>query len=74
MIRVLDGIDAFIDQLTSVHPFPLFLAILAHLVRLACTSRALRTVCGMPKAASRNQIVTSRKVQSPACQRTTDLT
>jgi len=44
VIRVLDGIDAFIDQLTSVHPFPLFLAILAHLVRLACTSTAWRNV------------------------------
>jgi uncharacterized protein (TIRG00374 family) len=44
VIRVLDGIDAFIDQLTSVHPFPLFLAVLAHLIRLACTSTAWRNV------------------------------
>ena len=44
MIRVLDGIDAFLDQLTSVHFGPAALAILAHLVRLACTSTAWRNV------------------------------
>jgi glycosyltransferase 2 family protein len=44
VVRVLDGIDAFLTQLTSVHPFPLFLAILAHLTRLACTSTAWRNV------------------------------
>jgi uncharacterized membrane protein YbhN (UPF0104 family) len=44
VIRVLDGIDAFIDQLTSVHFGPAALAVLAHLVRLTCTSTAWRGV------------------------------
>jgi uncharacterized membrane protein YbhN (UPF0104 family) len=44
VIRVLDGIDAFFHQLASVHLLPLFLAVLAHLVRLACTSTAWRNV------------------------------
>jgi uncharacterized membrane protein YbhN (UPF0104 family) len=44
VIRVLDGIDAFLDQLTSVHFGPAALAILTHLVRLACTSTAWRNV------------------------------
>jgi uncharacterized membrane protein YbhN (UPF0104 family) len=44
VVRVLDGIDAFLDQLTSVHFLPAFAAILAHLVRLACTSTAWRNV------------------------------
>lgn len=44
MARVLDGIDAFLDQLTSVHPLPAFLAVLAHVVRLGCTSMAWRNV------------------------------
>jgi len=44
MIRVLDGIDAFLDQLASVDPFPLFLAVLAQLAKLSCTSMAWRGV------------------------------
>jgi uncharacterized membrane protein YbhN (UPF0104 family) len=44
VIRVLDGIDAFLDQLASVHYGPAALAILAHLVRLGCTSTAWRNV------------------------------
>src|SRR5918999_4828457 len=44
MARVLDGIDAFLDQLTSVEPLPAFLAVLAHLAKLACTSMAWRNV------------------------------
>ena len=44
LVRVLDGIDAFLDQLTSVHPLPLFLAILAQLGKLSCTSMAWRNV------------------------------
>ncbi len=44
MVRVLDGIDAFLDQLTSVDLFPAVLAILAHIARLACTSTAWRNV------------------------------
>jgi uncharacterized membrane protein YbhN (UPF0104 family) len=42
--RVLDGIDAFLDQLTSVDPLPAFLAVLAHLAKLSCTSMAWRNV------------------------------
>jgi uncharacterized membrane protein YbhN (UPF0104 family) len=42
--RVLDGIDAFLDQLTSVDPLPVFLAILAQLARLTCTSQAWRNI------------------------------
>jgi uncharacterized membrane protein YbhN (UPF0104 family) len=44
LVRVLDGIDAFLDQLTSVHPWPLFLAVLAQLGKLSCTSMAWRNV------------------------------
>jgi uncharacterized membrane protein YbhN (UPF0104 family) len=44
MARVLDGIDAFLDQLTSVDPLPAFLAVLAHVAKLACTSMAWRNV------------------------------
>ena len=44
LVRVLDGIDAFLDQLTSVHPLPLFLAVLAQLGKLSCTSMAWRNV------------------------------
>jgi uncharacterized membrane protein YbhN (UPF0104 family) len=42
--RILDGIDAFLDQLTSVDPLPAFLAVLAHLAKLTCTSMAWRNV------------------------------
>jgi uncharacterized membrane protein YbhN (UPF0104 family) len=44
MTRVLDGIDAFLDQLGSVDVLPLLLAICCHLVKMACTSRAWRNV------------------------------
>jgi len=43
-VRVLDGVDAFLDQLGSVHFLPLALAIGCHLLKLACTSRAWRNV------------------------------
>jgi len=42
--RVLDGIDAFLDQLASVDPLPAFLAVLAQLAKLTCTSMAWRNV------------------------------
>jgi uncharacterized membrane protein YbhN (UPF0104 family) len=42
--RVLDGIDAFLDQLASVDLLPVFLAVLAQLAKLACTSMAWRNV------------------------------
>ncbi|MGH3136248.1 MAG: lysylphosphatidylglycerol synthase transmembrane domain-containing protein [Gaiellaceae bacterium] len=44
MIRVLDGIDAFLDQLAAVDPLPVFLAVLAQLAKLTCTSMAWRNV------------------------------
>jgi uncharacterized membrane protein YbhN (UPF0104 family) len=44
MVRVLDGIDAFLDQLTSVDLLPALLAICAHVTKLACTSMAWRNV------------------------------
>ena len=44
MERVLDGIDAFLDQLAAVQLFPAFLAVLAHLCKLGCTSLAWRNV------------------------------
>ncbi|MGH3079388.1 MAG: lysylphosphatidylglycerol synthase transmembrane domain-containing protein [Gaiellaceae bacterium] len=44
MTRVLDGIDAFLDQLGSVDFVPLILAVACHLLKMACTSRAWRNV------------------------------
>jgi uncharacterized membrane protein YbhN (UPF0104 family) len=44
VIRVLDGIDAFFDQLASVDLLPVFLAVLAQLAKLTCTSMAWRNV------------------------------
>jgi uncharacterized membrane protein YbhN (UPF0104 family) len=44
VVRVLDGIDAFLDQLAAVDPFPVFLAVLAQLAKLTCTSMAWRNV------------------------------
>jgi uncharacterized membrane protein YbhN (UPF0104 family) len=44
VIRVLDGIDAFLDQLASVDPLPVLFAVLAQLAKLTCTSMAWRNV------------------------------
>ena len=44
LIRVLDGIDAFLDQLASVDPLPVFFAVLAQLAKLTCTSMAWRNI------------------------------
>jgi uncharacterized membrane protein YbhN (UPF0104 family) len=44
MVRVLDGIDAFLDQLTQIEALPMVLAIVVHVARLACTSLAWRNV------------------------------
>lgn len=44
IVRVLDGIDAFLDQLTSVDPLPVLFALLAQLAKLTCTSMAWRNV------------------------------
>jgi uncharacterized membrane protein YbhN (UPF0104 family) len=50
--RVLDGIDAFLDQLTAVDLLPAFFAVLCQLARLTCTSQAWRNilVAAYPKA------------------------
>jgi uncharacterized protein (TIRG00374 family) len=44
VVRVLDGIDAFLDQIGSVDFLPLALAVGCHLLKMACTSRAWRNV------------------------------
>jgi uncharacterized membrane protein YbhN (UPF0104 family) len=44
VVRVLDGIDAFLDQLASVEPLPMLVALLAHVAKLGCTSMAWRNV------------------------------
>jgi uncharacterized membrane protein YbhN (UPF0104 family) len=44
LVRVLDGADAFLDQLGSVSFLPLAAAIGCHLLKMACTSRAWRNV------------------------------
>jgi len=44
LVRILDGVDAFLDQIGSVSFFPLALAIGCHLLKMACTSRAWRNV------------------------------
>ena len=44
MVRILDGVTAFLDYLSAVHPVPVFLAVLAVLARLTCTSLAWRNV------------------------------
>ena len=44
MARILDGIDAFLDQLASVDFLPVFFAVLAQLAKLTCTSMAWRNV------------------------------
>jgi uncharacterized membrane protein YbhN (UPF0104 family) len=53
VVRVLDGIDAFLDQLASVEPLPMLVALLAHVAKLACTSMAWRNVlaAAYPEAA-----------------------
>ncbi len=59
MVRVLDGIDAFLDQLAAVDPFPVFLAVLAQLAKLTCTSMAWRNVLA---AAYPDRIVRRRSI------------
>jgi len=44
VIRVVDGINAFFDHLAAVDLFPAFLAVLAQLAKLGCTSMAWRNV------------------------------
>lgn len=59
MVRVLDGIDAFLDQLAAVDPLPVFLAVLAQLAKLTCTSMAWRNVLA---AAYPDRIVRRRSI------------
>jgi len=59
LVRVLDGIDAFLDQLAAVDPLPVFLAVLAQLAKLTCTSLAWRNVLA---AAYPNEIVRRRSI------------
>jgi glycosyltransferase 2 family protein len=42
--RILDGVAAFLDQLSAVDPLPVFFAVLAQLAKLTCTSLAWRNV------------------------------
>jgi uncharacterized membrane protein YbhN (UPF0104 family) len=51
--RVLDGIDAFLDQLASVELLPVLLAVLAQLAKLTCTSMAWRNVLAAAYPAER---------------------
>ncbi len=44
MARILDGIEAFLDQLAAIDPLPAFLAILCQLAKLTCTSQAWRNI------------------------------
>src|SRR6478735_11029335 len=44
LVRILDGISAFFDYLTAVHPLPVLFAVLAQLAKLTCTSLAWRNV------------------------------
>jgi uncharacterized protein (TIRG00374 family) len=44
LVRILDGVDAFLDRIGSVDFLPLALAICCHLLKMACTSRAWRNV------------------------------
>ena len=44
MARILDGIDAFLDQLAAIDPLPAFFAILCQLAKLTCTSQAWRNI------------------------------
>lgn len=53
MIRVLDGVNAFFEQLTAVDLFPAFLAVLAQLAKLGCTSMAWRNVLAAAYPAER---------------------
>jgi uncharacterized membrane protein YbhN (UPF0104 family) len=53
LVRVLDGVDAFLDQIGSVSFLPLALAIGCHLLKMACTSRAWRNVLAAAYPAER---------------------
>ena len=59
LVRALDGVSAFIDQLESVKPLPVALAVLAQLGKLTCTSLAWR---GVLAAAYPDQHVRRRSI------------
>ncbi|MDQ3672539.1 MAG: flippase-like domain-containing protein [Actinomycetota bacterium] len=44
MARILDGIDAFLDQLAAIDPLPAAIAILCQLAKLFATSQAWRNI------------------------------
>ena len=44
MARILDGVDAFLDQLAAIDVLPAFIAVLCQLARLFATSQAWRNV------------------------------
>ncbi len=44
MTRILDGVDAFLDQLAAIDVLPAFIAVLCQLARLFSTSQAWRNV------------------------------
>ncbi|MDQ3380840.1 MAG: flippase-like domain-containing protein [Actinomycetota bacterium] len=44
MARILDGIEAFLDQLAAIDPLPAFIAILCQLAKLTCASQAWRNI------------------------------
>jgi uncharacterized membrane protein YbhN (UPF0104 family) len=52
-VRILDGVNAFFEQLGSVSFGPLALAICCHLLKMACTSRAWRNVLAAAYPAER---------------------
>lgn len=64
MDRVLDAIEAFVDQLASVELGPLALAIGVHLLKIAATSRAWRNVIA---AAYPDLLVPWRKILASYC-------
>lgn len=53
LVRILDGVDAFLDRLGAVDFLPLAVAIGCHLLKMACTSRAWRNVLAAAYPAER---------------------
>ncbi len=53
LVKILDGVNAFFEQLGSVSFGPLALAICCHLLKMACTSRAWRNVLAAAYPAER---------------------
>jgi uncharacterized membrane protein YbhN (UPF0104 family) len=53
LVKILDGVNAFFEQLGSVSFGPLALAVCCHLLKMACTSRAWRNVLAAAYPAER---------------------